>query len=268
AAAVDNLACKAVNATYNIKHMNTDLKHAIAIFQTLQCLGIQYVKDPSGSPGTRMLDRVKYPAETLEKLNGDCDDTSVLYAALLSAVGIDAAIISYQDHVLTMFNTGIYEKNRYSLSIDTTLSIVHNGTLWIPVETTLISKGFLNAWKTAAEEFHQAVSEGQRVAIIDLEKAWSQYGAVSYEGGKKNWNIANLNAAVLSEIKKVTSGLNNAINSETKKLVNKSSLSVEERNRLGVLYARAGKYAESVTVFEKLVKKAKSSDILNNLGCA
>ena len=133
------------NAIQSVKGdiTNVELTNAMAIFTALQELGIRYVKDPSSSPGTRVLDRVQFPHETLETQTGDCDDTSVLFAALLTAAGIESAVVAYPDHVLVWFNTGIYAKNRFALGADRDKAIPHRGTLWIPVETTFISKGFL-----------------------------------------------------------------------------------------------------------------------------
>ena len=265
-AVIDKFSREALRAVPAGSRMNTGLKHAIALFQSLQTLGIRYVKDPSGSPGTRLLDRVQYPPETLQKLSGDCDDTSVLYAALLAALGINTAIISYPDHVLTMFDTGIFAKNRYSLSVDSTMSVVHNGTLWIPVETTHIAQGFLEAWKTAAEKFHQAVAEGQRVAIIDLSEAWKEYKTVSYAQKIVVENPVSP-LSVAKELEKVRHDLDASITTEILQLERKGSLSHADQNRLGMLYARAGRYAEAVSRFEQLSKQRKQADILNNLAC-
>ncbi len=40
----------------------------------------------------------KYPVETLFEGKGDCEDTSILYCALMKAMGYDVAILLYYDH--------------------------------------------------------------------------------------------------------------------------------------------------------------------------
>jgi hypothetical protein len=136
--AVIDIASKSIKglSDSHLKGITKNLLKGSAVFTAVKESGISYVKDPIALPGTVMLDRVQFPLETVKRAAGDCDDLSVLYASLLSSVGIPCAMVIFPGHVFVMFDTGIFEKNRYRLSLDTSLTITHNGTLWVPVETT------------------------------------------------------------------------------------------------------------------------------------
>ncbi len=270
---INKFARDAVLTVVEKEGVNTQLVNAMAIFQGLNSLGIKYVKDPTGNPGERTLDRVQYPYETMASKTGDCDDTSALVAALLTAVGIKTAMVSYPDHVLVMFDTGIFEKNRFALGADASRMIGHNGTLWIPVETTLINKGFLEAWATAAPEFNQAVREGQRVEIIELEDAWKTFAAVSAENPLQDWKTPGLQTAVSDEFKKMKADTAGSWTKEIGGLEKKDSKTISDKNALGILYARSGNYPKAVETFkklsdEKLANENLKPQVLSNLACA
>ncbi|MGM0443758.1 MAG: transglutaminase-like domain-containing protein, partial [Fibrobacterota bacterium] len=162
---VDRLARQAVSS-YEKGPLEDQFEDAVSIFGALRQYGITYVKDPVNVAGSG-LDKIQYPVETLEKKSGDCDDSSVLYASLLSAVGIPAAFIVYDDHVLVMFDTGIYSKNADRLGYDKKNLVIHKDRCWIPVETTLLTKSFFEAWTAAAEEFQQALADKEDIDIVE-----------------------------------------------------------------------------------------------------
>ncbi len=265
---IHKFARQAVVAVGDKEGQNVELLNAAAIFEALRKLGIKYVKDPSASPGNRVLDRVQYPRETIESLSGDCDDTSVLLSALYTAVGIETAVISYPDHVLVMFNTGVFEKNRYALNADPNRVIPHKGTLWVPVETTLINKGFLTAWSTAAQEFHQAVSDGQRVSVVELKEAWETYAAVSIKNKESKWEVPDLKKEVEAAQKQLKEDAAMSWKNAIGAIENKKDITAADKNSLGILYARSGDYKKAESIFKQLMDKHKSPEVINNYACA
>ncbi len=264
---VHNFAREAVSKLKEFD-FNVEISSAMAIFEALKEHGIKYVKDPSASPGNRELDRVQFPHETLESKTGDCDDTSVLFSALLTAVGIEAAVISYPDHVLVWFNTGVYAKNRLSLGADPRKTIVHKGTIWIPVETTLISKGFTEAWTVAAEEFQKAISLGEHVAVIELNEAWKQFGAAALDTKEKSWKIKTIEKSVFSSQKKLKEEIIQSWKTAIEKIEKKEKPDAGDLNKLGILYARAGNYTKAQKIFSDMLAYNKMPEFMNNLACA
>lgn len=57
------------------------------------CTVYEYDHDYNGN-----VEYWKYPVETLFEGKGDCEDTSILYCALMKAMGYDVALLLYYDH--------------------------------------------------------------------------------------------------------------------------------------------------------------------------
>ena len=79
------------------------------------------------------MDTVQYPRETLAKRAGDCDDTSVLVAALLENVGVPTQFVDVPGHLFLLVGTGIHERNRLALGLPEDLSVVSGDEVWIPL---------------------------------------------------------------------------------------------------------------------------------------
>jgi hypothetical protein len=148
----------------SIKTKQGNLTLARSIFDTLSQIGIQYQSDPN-IPFYRD-DRVQFPEETLTLLSGDCDDLVVLYASFLESLGIKTAFIEVQDpqktlaHVYLMFDSGISAESAFRVSTNEKKYLIrqlssNKQTVWIPIETTLISRGFEEAWKSGALNYLQ-----------------------------------------------------------------------------------------------------------------
>lgn len=75
----------------------SDLQRANFVLRFVQET-ITYTKDASGKG---MNEYWKYPYETLFDMRGDCEDTAILYAALMKSLGYEVALILYDDHMAT-----------------------------------------------------------------------------------------------------------------------------------------------------------------------
>ena len=78
------------------KNMN-ELDKANFILRFVQ-EAIPYKTDTSGK---EMDEYWKYPYETLYEMSGDCEDTSILYAALMKSMGYNAALLLFPGHMAT-----------------------------------------------------------------------------------------------------------------------------------------------------------------------
>jgi len=129
---------------------------AMRVCDALGTYGITYVEDPD-SPFSRALgkaevvDTVRFPRITLYNRTGDCDDTTALLGSLLESVGIRTAILTTPGHIFLAFDTGEPAENTQYLGDATHDAMARGGAAWIPVETTLLSKGFMAAWASATE---------------------------------------------------------------------------------------------------------------------
>ncbi len=133
-----------------------------------------YVGDPRQST-----DFVQYPSETLSSRSGDCDDMTVAFSSLLSSIGMSTALVDVvppdhpeRSHIYLLFDTGIDPKYGELVSTNPKRYVVRrnphgNETIWIPVETTVIMKGFEEAWTKGAQEYFDDVEIG-----LGLVKGW------------------------------------------------------------------------------------------------
>jgi hypothetical protein len=88
-----------------------NVQYAAALFEALAAYGISYVIDPASSfvemsEDAAALDSLNYPYQTLYYRGGDCDDLSILYCAMLEALGVDTAFITIPGHIYAAFDAG------------------------------------------------------------------------------------------------------------------------------------------------------------------
>ena len=165
-----------------------NLYAAMIIFDALS--GISYRPDANIARGSGEIDAVKFPAEMLRSLTapykaqplpaeadsiGDCDDSTVLYCSLLEAAGIHTALIKSSGHVLMAFDLGkVSLESAEQLDLSDELYVPINGYVWIPIETTSISEGFVSAWQTGSKE----ISTNKIIDSITTQMAWGKYGSI------------------------------------------------------------------------------------------
>jgi hypothetical protein len=135
---------------------------------------LSYVADPKQSA-----DFVQYPSETLTIRGGDCDDMTVCFASLLSSIGISTAFVDVippaqpeSAHIFLLFDTGVDPKFGSYVSENPKRYIVRKGksgaeTIWLPIETTVITRGFEEAWTAGAQIYFDNVEVG-----LGLIKGW------------------------------------------------------------------------------------------------
>ncbi|MGB6121829.1 MAG: hypothetical protein WBG80_07975, partial [Bacteroidota bacterium] len=141
---------------------------------------LMYVNDPKQSS-----DYVQYPAETLRLRGGDCDDLSVCFVSLLSSIGMSTAFVDVvpperpeESHIYLLFDTEIDPKFGSHVSPNPKRYVVRKNkrgieTVWIPVETTAVARGFDEAWSRGAQEYFDDVEVGLGtikgwVRIVDI----------------------------------------------------------------------------------------------------
>ncbi len=132
---------------------------------------LQYVRDPKLTA-----DYVQYPAETLELRGGDCDDMTVCFASLLSSIGISTAFVDIvppdapdKAHIFLLFDTGVEPRFGSAIAGNPKRYVIRRSagggeTLWIPIETTVIDRGFEEAWTSGAQKYFDSVEIGLGVA--------------------------------------------------------------------------------------------------------
>lgn len=148
--------------------------NAMAVWNGIRAHGIAYVSDPWKSVEGDILDVIQYPRETLVSRTGDCDDSSVLLAACLENIGIRTILVGTSDHIFIMFDTELLPKNAYQLSLNEKDYVIHEGKVWMPLETTMITQPFVKAWKTGASEYYKNLA-ANTLELIDTRKAKEKF---------------------------------------------------------------------------------------------
>jgi tetratricopeptide (TPR) repeat protein len=146
--------------------LSEKLLRAARICDALGTYGIHYIEDPEspissilGSKGS--VDTVRFPRTTLYYRSGDCDDTTALLASLLESSAVSTAIMTSPGHVFLAFDTEEPEENGWQFQTEELEVIKHNGTLWIPLETTLLENGFVSSWKYASKLIKRYQDSGE-----------------------------------------------------------------------------------------------------------
>src|SRR6185436_11721569 len=140
--AVDALARQAGRLTLELEGNpfgNRNVAFAAAVTDALAELGVAYVPDPTNPFSTisatpHAVDTIHYPYQTLDRLSGDCDDTTVLMASLLGNVGVNTRFVDLPGHIMLLVHTGLHERNRSALGADSTMIVISDEQVWIPLE--------------------------------------------------------------------------------------------------------------------------------------
>jgi len=253
--------------------INLNLRIAMGMFETLELYGMNYVIDPASSyielsENANAVDFLQFPSQTLTFRAGDCDDLSVLATSLLESVGIETAFITIPGHIYMAFSLGISKDEARRTFTNLDEFIFYENMTWIPIEITLISDGFLEAWKYGAREWREYESIG-RADFFPIHDAWQEFKAATVPGGalpllfpSQDNMISNYNESLDIFIKRE---LEPRVVSFKEKIRRNDSARL--RNSFGVLYAKYGMYDEAEEQFNiALRKKPDFAGAMINLG--
>ena len=137
-------------------------RQARSLFGALEQRQIRYQSDPTVPYYAD--DRVQFAEETLVLKAGDCDDLVVLYATLLESLGIETVFVQVRDpqenlaHLYLLFDSGVAVGDAALISTNEKRYVIRENSrgemkVWVPIETTVIDKGFENAWRVGATAY-------------------------------------------------------------------------------------------------------------------
>jgi hypothetical protein len=250
---------------------------AMALFEALKAHGVGYVADPTtpyveNSKDKSNIDLLRFPVETLVARVGDCDDLSILYAALLESSGIQTAFLTTPGHIFVAFNLGMDHKTaQATFATPEDLLLREDGTTWLPVEVTRVRDGFLRAWKAGGQEWRAAGAAGN-TEFVPLLAAWQKFPAVDtgrvLQGSTANPDPTRVFQAYSLALTQFYKGDFEPRINEVQAALKKTPNDAKLLNKLGVLYARFGMNKEARSQFEQIVKTGKDPfpAVLINLG--
>lgn len=246
-----------------------------AILLALGRRGLRYVEDPQSPFRTAAIDYVQYPLETLLAGAGDCDDLAVLYAAIAESIGLPMLMLATPQHVLVAVATGLPAQSAHLVSAQADRLFVHQGQLWIPVETTAIQKSFEEAWVAGATEVARWRDTPSRLQVIELRAAWKKYppvepplaGAVAAQP-----EAAEVGRRLAAELERLEAerraALLGALSEVEAALARASGAAAPTALRLerAVLLAKLGREQDARAALTELVRERPSPAALNDLG--
>lgn len=244
--------------------LSRNLVAARALFEALGVMGLAYAEDPNNpyqivSDLTSVIDFVQFPRETLARKAGDCDDLTSLYASLLESVGIKTVLLDAPGHIYLMFDTGVDEDDRMYFGFPAESVIIKDGSVWVPVETTLVGSSFSDAWKKGIEEFS---AERERTRFIDLREAWPMHNpptlpAADFEAKVTKDEIEKRHHGELRELE------NARIAHLTVSLERLGPPGLKE---LMIVFGRDGLLDRAMDAGKRLLETGRDAAVLNNMG--
>jgi hypothetical protein len=223
------------------------------LYAGLTSLGCIYQVDPVSpfaavQEDTVAIDSVSLPRETLKRITGDCDDLTVLYNSLLESVGIETAFITTPGHIYSAFNTGMEAADYRLIHPDRGITIEYQGTVWVPVEITMIGTGgFLEAWRRGAEEWQAHRDDPTRRGFYLTRQSQQTYRAVGLREtdlGLQYGDGADVQRIFLRELTRHADTVLAEFKAETDERSDAKS-----QNGYGIVLAQFGRYQEAERAF-------------------
>jgi hypothetical protein len=159
--------------------LSNELLRATRVIEALGAFNLAYVEDPEApfseiQGDLSFVDTVRYPRQTLLYRSGDCDDTTALLASMLEAVSVSTGIITSPGHVFLAFDTGEPSRNAWMFEAEGRHAFVHDETVWLPIETTILSEGFEAAWQEGSRLMKVHEPRGE-IEFIPMSEARRSY---------------------------------------------------------------------------------------------
>jgi hypothetical protein len=272
---VQMLAKSAVGAVRarGLKTLDKNFMTAMSLHEALAAMGMAYAIDPTSSykdlsASKSAVDHLQFPSQTLAFKAGDCDDLSILNCALLEAVGIGTAFITVPGHIYMAFLStfdAAEATQRFSNPADL---IVTGEKVWIPVEITSLTDGFLAAWRKGAAEWREYNPKGQ-AKLLPVADAWGIYEPVGYAGPQAKIALPSeerVAAVFASQLGEYIDRELRAREAAVKAELTRSGGDPRVENKLGVLYAQYGKNENAATTFQNILRRKEYWPALVNMG--
>jgi hypothetical protein len=250
------------------------LAKAVLFYEAMNGLNISYVQDPltpyaTASNDPEILDFVQFPRETLRRKTGDCDDTSVLLAAMLESIGVETALVDTPGHIFVMAN--LEESDPNIIGFPEERFVEYRGTLWVPIETTKLGSDFTQAWQEGISKVNEG-RDKNHLEFVPFSAAREKYAPVTLvEKDKKQpafpvKALKDVFPKILNDLQKQAYEHKlNHINAQIRKDPANNMLRVQ----LGMVHVEGGAIDQGKEIFTKLIKDDEvevQAAAYNNLG--
>jgi tetratricopeptide (TPR) repeat protein len=246
---------------------------AAAVHAALREAGMSYVVDPASpyealAKNRFIVDFLKFPRQTLACKAGDCDDLTILYCALLESMGVETAFVLVPGHILPAVSLDLSPALAEQLFEVQGDLIMEGSRSWLPVESTALSGGFLEAWHAGAELWRRHTAAGD-ATLLPVREAWKSFPPVSLSAGADQSSPPAREGVARRYDEDMASFIDRDVDALVARLHitgSGSGVTSSQLNKVGVLYARYGLYEKAEGVFRQILDAEPYVPALQNLG--
>jgi hypothetical protein len=246
---------------------------AMAMHEALKVKGLRYSTNPN-TPfsdvlhNASVIDTVLFPPEELSYGAGNCSDLTVLYCALLESVGAHTAFITTPGHIYAAVQLDVPPDQISRTFARPQDLIIQDGRTWLPVEVTMCSDPFVDAWRTGAEEWREFQPQG-KTEFLPVEASWQVYEPVgqipALATEVKLPDLAAMASAYKSSFRQFVDQELTPRVSQGQKDIASHKGDPRPLNSLGVLYAQFGRNDLAAAQFEAASRMGDYLPALINL---
>jgi hypothetical protein len=266
-------AVAAITTDKGPQAVDPNLQAGMALFKALDLYGLKYVIDPKTpfielSQTDSQVDYLQFPRQTLEFRAGDCDDLSILFCALLESIGIETAFVTVPGHIFAAFRLETLARETARDFTSVTDLILRDSEVWVPVEVTERKEGFLRAWQEGAREWREAASR-KTAGFYPIHEAWTIYEPVGLPGAGAELTMPSSDSILAAYLQEMIRFVDREIYPKVSRLeqeIGAGGGTPAARNRLGILYAKYGKWDKAEEQFLQALAKGEYTPALVNLG--
>jgi DNA-binding beta-propeller fold protein YncE len=255
------------------EYLDKNLVIAMRLWAALGSMGVRFVPSPNNPFETVSedpafpVDYTQFPRETLRRKSGECDDLATMLASMLEGATVRSALLDYPGHIALMFDTG--ENDPVEVGLPPERLVEHAGTLWVPLEPTMVGSPFDSASQKAAAAYKEMSAQG-KAAVIDLRDAWNGFEPATLPPSDQG----TLKPVAEDYAKRFGQSAADALKTRFefltgtfKKALAQAPGDIETLNHLGMVYAQHGEPEEAETQFDQaLSSDGSDAGTLNNLG--
>ena len=224
-----------------------NMQYAIWLFEGLRTLGVR-IGD------THILDNeAQFPAETLIFGRGSSRDIALLYATALEGIGVASAFLKVGNDYIVGIDLSMTPSASETFFINTDRILIVNDKCWLPVAMSSFDDGFLASWNRGMTTLNQAFAREEFIEFIETSEAWAIYPPaplpeLGTRAGQSNSDIILAEANMVLDQYVVQEIMPIIWRVEAQAAVNPTAALF---NRLGILYARAGRLNDAKTNYER-----------------
>jgi len=238
---------------------NNPLQTAVLLYSALTEIGCIYQADPvlpfvSTQKNTQLVDTINLPRDTLRRISGDCDDLTVLYISMLETLGIESGFVTVPGHIYPVVNTGVPVRHFKKIHPERSMTLNVMGTVWVPVEMTMLGKGdFLSAWEAGVREWFAWDEMVESRKFYLTKEAQKLYRPVGLKKQKVDFSFGN-SLTIANRFHENLASLSRIV-IQDHELAARGSDQKTDYNKLGIIYAYFNKPEKAAQAFQKAIER-------------